>query len=274
MKQFRLFVADIDNTLRSRNMPVPGPLTRKAFEDMHERGIILGIASGRPLWQNVKDHYKEWKLHQQFDFLIGLNGGELLDSSTGKTSIYNQLSVEELKEIVEAFKDLPNTNPFVYRPGIELCRYVDDEMEASGVRHGTKVVACSSDADLYSEPTGKILYRCGTAENGEKVEKLGQKLFGNRISCFRTAPCLVELQSPKNNKGTALIEYCKRHDIPLENVYAFGDAENDIELLQAAGTSVCLKNGMDNVKAVSDYVTEYSVEEDGVGRWLYDHKLL
>ena len=49
---------------------------------------------------------------------------------------------------------------------------------------------------------------------------------------------------------------------------AFGDAENDIEMLKCAGWSVCLKNGMDDVKAITDDITEYTSSEDGVGKYL------
>ena len=44
--------------------------------------------------------------------------------------------------------------------------------------------------------------------------------------------------------------------------------ENDIEMLKCAGWSVCLKNGMDDVKAITDDITEYTSSEDGVGKYL------
>jgi hypothetical protein len=40
---------------------------------------------------------------------------------------------------------------------------------------------------------------------------------------------------------------------------------------EAAGWGVCLKNGFDPTKAVAQAVTEYGVEEDGVGRYLETH---
>ena len=273
MTDVKLFVADIDNTLRGRKRRIPGPLTLAAIREMHDRRILIGIASGRPLWQGVKDHYREWKLNTQFDFLIGMNGGELWTKETDRKEVFNLLSTDTLKEIVTTMKDLPDTNPFVYRDGYELSRYLDDEMIASGQRHGSRVETCHDDSDLWSEPTGKILYRCGTPENGEKVEKFGQRAFGNRISCFRTAPSLVELQDPRNNKGVALQHFCNKAGIDMKNVIAFGDAENDIEMLKVSGWSVCLKNGMDDVKAVCDDITEYPCDEDGVGHYLQDHVL-
>ena len=51
----------------------------------------------------------------------------------------------------------------------------------------------------------------------------------------------------------------------------FGDMENDIGLLREAGWGVCLINGSDATKAVAQAITEYSVEEDGVGKYLEMH---
>ena len=54
---------------------------------------------------------------------------------------------------------------------------------------------------------------------------------------------------------------------------AFGDNDNDAEMLGAAGLGVCLKNGSAYSKQLADVVTEYPCEEDGVGRYLYEHWL-
>ena len=44
-------------------------------------------------------------------------------------------------------------------------------------------------------------------------------------------------------------------------------------MLKCAGTSVCLQNGLQHVKDICTAVTEYTVDEDGAGRYLYDHIL-
>lgn len=59
----------------------------------------------------------------------------------------------------------------------------------------------------------------------------------------------------------------------MKNVIAFGDAENDIAMLQTAGWSVALKNGMDDVKEIANDITSYPCDEDGVGHYLWDHVL-
>ena len=76
---------------------------------------------------------------------------------------------------------------------------------------------------------------------------------------------------PRIGKGLALEMYAKRRGIPLNEVMAFGDLENDVSLLKKAGWGVCLKNGSDETKAAANDVTEYDVSMDGVGRYLDDH---
>lgn len=269
-KKIRVFVADVDGTLRSRTKRIPGKVTTSAFEEMHKQGYIIGIASGRPLWQHLKDHYKEWKLSFQFDFLIGMNGGEIWTKETNETKTYNPLTVEQLKKIVTTLENEKNTDPFVYREGMELARYITDDMIASGQRHGNIIEAVSDISELYSEETGKILYRCDTEEDAIRIEEKG-KLIDPDIACFRTGPELVEFQNKTVSKGSGIKQYCKDHNIPLEEVIGFGDAENDIEMLKAVGWSVALSDGMDDVKSITNDVTKYDSSNDGVGHYLWEN---
>ena len=82
-REFRLCVADIDRTLRMKGEGLPG-LNREAFKALHEKGVLLGLASGRPLWQGVEKAYIEWGLGFQFDLLIGLNSAEIYEVNKNK----------------------------------------------------------------------------------------------------------------------------------------------------------------------------------------------
>ena len=48
-----------------------------------------------------------------------------------------------------------------------------------------------------------------------------------------------------------------------EEIMAFGDAENDIDMLEYAGIGIAMGNGDDGVKAVADFVTR-DIDEDGI----------
>ena len=278
--KYKMFIADVDNTLRGfkmpkdgkmiplKEVPAPGPKTREALNKMHEEGMIVGIASGRPLWQEVTSHAKDWGLDFEFDYCIGMNGGEIVFK--GDDTVYRNypLSPDQLKTITEAFKDLEGTTPFIYREGYELALEVDENMKKAAIKHHTDIRKADL-SELCSQPTGKILYRCKDSQRALEVEAYGKKIFGDRLLCFKTGPALVEIQDPRVHKGLGMELAAKHFGIDLKDVIAFGDAGNDIEMLEAAGFSICLENGMPEAKEKSDDVTQYPAYDDGVGKYIF-----
>lgn len=108
-QQVSLMIADVDNTLRGireelfvngENIHTISPGLKHAFMELHECGVRLAIASGRPLWQELMDHHTEWELPFQFDAIIGLNGGEVYGHSTGETKRYHPLTPQQIQKIV------------------------------------------------------------------------------------------------------------------------------------------------------------------------------
>ncbi|MCR4951499.1 MAG: Cof-type HAD-IIB family hydrolase [Solobacterium sp.] len=270
MREYKVVVADIDRTLRDKNDEF-GDINRKAFQELHRRGVKLGLASGRPLWQKLMHHAEEWGLGFQFDFIIGLNGGEIYDDETKETIKLNPLQPESIKEIVTKMEPT-NCNPFIYREGYMLARWDDDLLKASAARNKNASKTVKELSELWEEPIGKIMYRTHSAEEMDTIVAPYAKTIENDIFfSFKTRVDLLVFQDRRNNKGNATAEYCRRHGISMEDVMAFGDAENDMEMMQMAGYSVCLCNGMKENKEIADAVTEYPAGEDGFGRWLFDH---
>ena len=267
MKTYKIMAADIDGTLRGRKRKEIGPVTTEAFRKLHEKGVLIGIASGRPLWQGVSQHAQEWNLGFEFDYLIGMNGSELFDAHTGKKEEFYSLSCDTLHEIVGKMHDL-DLNPFVYRDGYMLSLKEDDEMLASAHRHMGGFKIAKDESELYAEPTAKILYRCGTNKRRIKAEEYARSICTDRYTVFATGPTLIEFQDPRINKGVALKRYCEEQGLSIEDAMAFGDAENDLQMLKIAGWSVCVKDGMDNVKVVSNDLTYLDCDEDGVGDYI------
>jgi len=56
--------------------------------------------------------------------------------------------------------------------------------------------------------------------------------------------------------------------VPLDNVVAFGDGDNDIEFLRMAGRGIAMKNARDVAKSAANEVTLFSNDEDGVAMHL------
>lgn len=57
---------------------------------------------------------------------------------------------------------------------------------------------------------------------------------------------------------------CDHFHVPLADTYAAGDAENDISMLEAAGTGIAMKNAADEVKKAADVITELDNDNDGL----------
>lgn len=64
-------------------------------------------------------------------------------------------------------------------------------------------------------------------------------------------------------KETGIISYLEANGLTTDNIMAFGDGENDIEMLKLAGIGVAMGNASESVKAVADYVTD-GVDIDGI----------
>ena len=61
---------------------------------------------------------------------------------------------------------------------------------------------------------------------------------------------------PQNGGKVAGIEaFLSNNDLTIDDAFAFGDAENDTEMLEYVGTGIAMGNAMDEVKAIADYVT-------------------
>ena len=119
-------------------------------------------------------------------------------------------------------------------------------------------------------PVYKIVFLCRELEQllpaREALEQdfnfVVQESFGQ--TCYNG-----ELVNRRFHKGTGVTLAAKALGIPLEDTVGFGDSMNDLEMIETVGTSVCMANGSEALKKVSDVVCP-SVEEDGLARAFAD----
>lgn len=79
---------------------------------------------------------------------------------------------------------------------------------------------------------------------------------------------LLEVSDSHAGKASGLRFLAEYLNIPQEETAAFGNAENDVDMMQWAGVGVAVANSPEEVRCAADEVTE-SNDEDGVGRWLW-----
>ena len=92
-------------------------------------------------------------------------------------------------------------------------------------------------------------------------------LFGDRLYISKSLPEFLEFASPDVTKASGLEFLADHLGFARERTVAFGDGENDVELLEWAGYGVAVANAHERVLAVADLVCP-SDEEEGVAQVL------
>ena len=265
----KMIIADIDGTMVDDNHNLPDRL-KACLIRVHEEGIILGLASGRPLEMKVMDPRKTWGLPFDIDMIIGMNGGQLLDIRAEGAETTSPLQPETIREILDFMEKYDNDlSIYVYQDGLMEVTRVDDMIMASSLRNLMDYTVVPREA-ISSKPRGKLMFR-GEPKIIREAYEYARQFDCEKYHAFITQPSMLEFQDPACNKGKTLKAYCQRHGIDLKDVWAFGDTTNDNTMLEAAGVAVCLKNGSDDTKAVADYITEYTNNEDGMAAFLERH---
>ena len=82
-----------------------------------------------------------------------------------------------------------------------------------------------------------------------------------------SSPQNLEINARGASKGAALAWLCGHLGVPVARAVAFGDMDNDVSMLEAAGDGVAVANAREEVRALADHVCA-SNDEAGVGRYL------
>ena len=78
--------------------------------------------------------------------------------------------------------------------------------------------------------------------------------FDGRLFISKSLPYFLEFASPEVTKGSGLAFLAERLGFTAAETVAFGDGENDVELLEWAGYGVAVENATDRVLAIADLV--------------------
>ncbi len=92
-----------------------------------------------------------------------------------------------------------------------------------------------------------------------------RNLLGDLLAVTHSAPgmALLEMSRPDVNKATTLAGYAAELGISAEEVVAFGDMPNDLEMISWAGTGYAVASGHPTLLAAADATTG-ACDEDGV----------
>jgi len=197
--------------------------------------------------------------------LVCYQGAAVVDPSTHEWLLHEPIPVELGREAIEA----------VEAAGHRLNCYVDDELYVAELTENAKRYAefqnlpVTEVGDLgawLERPPTKLV----VVDEPDDLDVLRPRLeerFGDRLFIAKSLPYFLELASPEVSKGTGLAFVAERLGVPLERVVAFGDGENDLELLDAAGFGIAVETGHALLRERADWVCP-GPDEEGVAQVL------
>jgi len=130
---------------------------------------------------------------------------------------------------------------------------------------GYSVESLTGRADWTPEMFERDWMKFGMGTNDMKVlAGIRKELAGwGTLELTWSVPINIEISVKGVTKENGVREICKRLGITMEDVIAFGDSDNDLCLLRAAGMGVAMGNAEEHVKAAADAITRTN-NEDGV----------
>ncbi len=239
---------DVDGTLLSHKLGAVPQSTQDALHEIRKHGIKTVIATGRHMIELSKLPVMDL----DFDGYLTLNGQLLLDESK---HVYagTPINREEMEIVSGIFR--AKKIPFVLIGQDErYINYVNDTVIQT--QNNTKGTV--PDIGNYD---GEEIYQCLAFVPEHEKQLLNDILDECAVTSWNETGIDIIPRGGGKSKGIQL--FMDNAGITRDEIMAFGDGENDIDMLKFAGIGVAMGNASDTVKANADYVTD-SVDQDGI----------
>ena len=260
---YKLLALDMDGTILTSQKTV-SPATVKAINNLIKRGTAVTLCTGRGIAE-LKDYTDDFSA---IPYGI-LNSGGCVYDFTKRQSIHRiLLDDSSLIECIRAAQKV-KAMPYLLTEDASVAQ-AEDMRDVSRFQMGMyqslydRVATIVPDMETYvREHPGKSLKLCifhrdsGTREQTRReIEHLGMELADAETTSLEISPRGV-------TKGLGLQILCSYLGISIEESVAVGDADNDIDVLKAAGLSVAMGNANKTVKDLCDVIVADN-DRDGV----------
>lgn len=254
MKDIRMVVTDLDSTLLRRDKTV-SQFTLDTLAELRRRGVIFAVATARPL-RSVKIPFP-WLKYDAACYhngaLVHVNGKEI--ASIG--------IVDPPAVIAPILREIP---------GARCCIELDDALYTNfDTRHiwpDEPFILTDDFHEIAGRTANKLIFECHSLEEMAQYERLLPDGLYAQLSEHVIA--MIMNRSATKVNGIRLL--AEHYGIPMEQIAAFGDDYNDIEMLKACGMGIAVANALPDVRAAADHIA-LSNEEDGEARWIAENLL-
>ncbi|NMB00641.1 MAG: HAD family hydrolase [Firmicutes bacterium] len=258
----KLFVFDVDGTLLTSEVKILES-TKEAMKLLQAQGHQILLASARPP-VGLKTLLAELGAGSLF---IGLNGALIMDGDT--ILVEKEIPSEGVMEALGLARSYKLSVNF-YSGGSWFVEEVNEY-----IRNEAKAVNAKPElADLDLVAKNSKVHKVLVIGHEPDVPRYQKELQAKSplVNASISLSNYCEIVSNTISKATALKEVCNKLGVSLTDTVAFGDGENDLEMLKLAGISVAMGNAHPALLEQADHVT-LNNNEDGIlagVRWVLE----
>lgn len=249
---------DIDGTTVSHSLRDVPKSTRLAIHKLKEKGIQCIIATGRHITEIKELPIKDIK----FDGYVTLNGQLCLDSDEN-VIFSDPIKGNSKDNLIKIFTEKKHPIALVEKDKMYI-NYVNELVETIQKAISSRI----PDTDNYM---GNDIYFAVGYFNPDIRNEISKLIPDCHLTNFHE--CGVDIYPKSSDKVIGIKQYLEINNLKKEEIMAFGDGENDIDMLRFAGIGIAMGNAHEEAKKASDYVTDH-IDEDGVYNALRHYKIL
>lgn len=256
---FKAVAVDLDGTFLTSEKTFDQALFAKVLRKLQDKKIPFICATGNQL---LRSHEYFGEFADEIDY-VSENGAVLeADGKVFKRIAIDYDTAQKLLHFIQT--EYPKAIIMVSAQNhcyvLKSMAQVDKD-ETRIYYRNVKEIEQFTDID----PSDAILKVCLTADDelAQEIQDRFNKKYGDCIRGTSSGNMTIDLVHKGINKAAGIAEMLKHYDIAQKDLIAFGDGENDIEMLKACGYSYAMANANKKTKAVAKYEAPTN-DENGV----------
>jgi len=262
MKQ-HLIVLDLDGTLLTDNHTI-SPKTKQTLMKAKEAGHLIMIATGRP-FRASNIYYQELGLTTP---IVNFNGAYIHHPKNPSwQAIHSPIDMRVVHDVIDSVDKYQYEN-LIAEVIDDVYIHVEDPTMMNIFKMGDpKVTIGNLRGNLNENPTSLLIH--ANENNVPLIRRHLQEVHAELIEHRRWgAPFnIIEVVRKGLNKAVGVSLIAKDLGIPRDCIIAFGDEDNDLEMIEYAGIGVAMGNGINELKSIANEVTGTN-NEDGIANFL------
>ncbi len=260
MNEKKIIFFDIDRTLYDPDIKGIPASTIEALKKLRENeDVEIAIATGRAFYMlHISEEIKEY-----INIFITINGQIIIKD--GVTIFRNPISKDQINYVVGLFDEYDLKYGFLGEFD-ETLNIVDEKGKLAFEHVNMNLPRI----DPHFHKDNDIFQMWAFCER-EFHETLREKF--KKLELVSWLGDGFDVLSGGMNKKEGIKRILEMENIKLENAYAIGDGDNDIEMLDFIPNSVCMDNGTELAKKHAKYLTS-DIKDDGVSKGLINLGLI